>query len=286
MSQAVGVGASFDDGAVEGEPVDDRGAEPRVGEGFGPAGEGLVGSDGDRVVLLPLGEDLKQQFCSSAIQLHVAEFVDHEQVDATVTGDGSCEVLLVGGFDEFVDESGGERVFDTEPLLRGRRAEAYEQVALAGARVSDEAEGLTFADPVAGGEGVDGGGVDVRVRFELEVSEPLIPGKTGGFHSANRGAAVAVVALGQEQFGEESLIAQLLLLGRGGGFVDDGPDRREPESPAGLVDGRVGCFLRETAAPAEGSGDAGGRGHDAVPFCAAGMAVAGVVLSGRRSSWS
>jgi hypothetical protein len=36
-AQPVGVGAGFDDVAAEGEPVDDRGAETGVGEGFGPA---------------------------------------------------------------------------------------------------------------------------------------------------------------------------------------------------------------------------------------------------------
>ena len=39
LGEAVGVGAGLDDGAVEGEPVDDRGAEPGVGEGLGPAGD-------------------------------------------------------------------------------------------------------------------------------------------------------------------------------------------------------------------------------------------------------
>ena len=94
----------------------------------------------------------------------------------------------------FVDDSGGERVFDTDPVLRRRHAEAYELVIPVGARVSDEAKGFVFANPVAYCEGVDGGGFDDRVRFELEVSEPLFPGKTGGFHWANRAAAIAVVS--------------------------------------------------------------------------------------------
>jgi hypothetical protein len=33
LSEAIGVGAGFDDGAAEGEPIDDRGAQPGVGEG-------------------------------------------------------------------------------------------------------------------------------------------------------------------------------------------------------------------------------------------------------------
>ena len=36
MGEPVGVGAGFDDGAVVGEPVHDRGAQSWVGEGVGP----------------------------------------------------------------------------------------------------------------------------------------------------------------------------------------------------------------------------------------------------------
>ncbi len=47
MYESVGVGADLDAGTVEGEPVDDPGAEVRVGESFGPAGEGFVTGDAD-----------------------------------------------------------------------------------------------------------------------------------------------------------------------------------------------------------------------------------------------
>lgn len=67
MGQAVGVGAGFDDVAAEGEPVDDGRAEPGVGEGLGPAGEGLVGGDGDAVLLLAFGQDLEEEFGAAAV---------------------------------------------------------------------------------------------------------------------------------------------------------------------------------------------------------------------------
>jgi hypothetical protein len=38
VGESVGLGSGLDDGAAEGEPVNDRGAEPGVGEGFRPAG--------------------------------------------------------------------------------------------------------------------------------------------------------------------------------------------------------------------------------------------------------
>jgi hypothetical protein len=58
--EAVGVGAGFDDVGVEGEPVDDRGAQAWVGEGAGPFGECGVGGDGDGCFLFPFGEDLEE----------------------------------------------------------------------------------------------------------------------------------------------------------------------------------------------------------------------------------
>ncbi len=52
VGQAAAGGAGLDDLAVEGEAVDDRGAESRVGEGLRPAGERFVGGDRDGRLLL------------------------------------------------------------------------------------------------------------------------------------------------------------------------------------------------------------------------------------------
>jgi hypothetical protein len=73
--QAVGVGAGFDDGDVEREPVDDGGAEAQVGESFGPAGERFVGSDGDGVLLVPFGEDLEEEFGAAPVQFRITELL-------------------------------------------------------------------------------------------------------------------------------------------------------------------------------------------------------------------
>lgn len=39
---------------------------------------------------------------AATVEFHVAELVVQEQVDAAVSGDGSGELFLVGGFDELV----------------------------------------------------------------------------------------------------------------------------------------------------------------------------------------
>ena len=60
----------------------------KVGEGLGPAAEGLIGGDRDGVLLLPLGQDLEQQLGAAPVEFHVAQFVGAEQVDPPAAGDG------------------------------------------------------------------------------------------------------------------------------------------------------------------------------------------------------
>ena len=119
MGEPVAGGAGLDDLAVEGESVDDGGAEPRVGEGLGPAGERLVGGDRDGGLLLAFGEDLEQQLGAAAVEFEVAELVADQQIDAAVAGDRLRQLFVVGGLDELVDQLGGEDVADRVPGLGG-----------------------------------------------------------------------------------------------------------------------------------------------------------------------
>ena len=134
-------------------------------------------------------------------------------------------MFLVGGFDELVHEPGGEGVSDAVALLGGGGAERDEQVGLAGAGAPDQAQRVAAADPVAGGELVDGGRVDVGVRGEVEVGEPFLAGEAGALDAAQGGAAVAVVDLGEQEFGEEALVGELLVSGDTDCFVHDRADR-------------------------------------------------------------
>ena len=61
---------------VEGEPVDDGGAQAGVGEGAVPFGERAVGRDGDRGAFFAFGDDLEQQLGAAFVEVGVAEFVD------------------------------------------------------------------------------------------------------------------------------------------------------------------------------------------------------------------
>jgi hypothetical protein len=107
-------------------------------------GEGLVGRDRDGRFLLALGQDLKEQLGAAAVQLHVAEFVDAQQIDPSVAGDGLRQRLLVGGLDQFVGELGGQRLLDTEAGYRSLGGERDQEMGLDGAGVPDQAQRLAF----------------------------------------------------------------------------------------------------------------------------------------------
>jgi hypothetical protein len=113
---------------VEGDAVDDRGDEPRVREHRAPLAERQVGGDRNRGTFFAFGDDPEQQFCSAWVDLDVAEFVEAEQVEASVAADDAREDSFVGGFDELVDELGGGDVADAASLFAGGEAETDEQV--------------------------------------------------------------------------------------------------------------------------------------------------------------
>jgi len=71
-------------------------------KGLGLAAERLVAGDGDRGVFFAFGEDLEQQLGAALAEVHVAEVVGAEQVDAAVAGDGLGQWLVVGDFGELV----------------------------------------------------------------------------------------------------------------------------------------------------------------------------------------
>lgn len=51
------------------------------------------------VLVLAFGQDLEEQFGAASVEFPAAEFVDAEQVDAAVAGDGLGQLPFVSGFD-------------------------------------------------------------------------------------------------------------------------------------------------------------------------------------------
>ncbi|GIE92042.1 hypothetical protein Are01nite_85220 [Actinoplanes regularis] len=131
-------------------------------------------------------------------QFRVAQLVDAEEIHTAVTGDGLGELFVVGGFDQLVDEFGGQYVADPETGHGGLGAQRDEQVGLAGAGVPDQADRVPAADPVAGGQRVHGRGFDVLVGVEVEVLEPLAAREAGRLDASLGTAPVTVLAFGNE----------------------------------------------------------------------------------------
>ena len=98
-------------------------AESEVGEGFAPAGERLVRGDRDRVLLLAFGEDLEEEFGAAAVEFHVTQFVDAEDVDATVAGDRLVRAIASAACSVIVRRRGlMVSAFGMSALVRGYRS--------------------------------------------------------------------------------------------------------------------------------------------------------------------
>ena len=143
-------------------------------------------------------------------------------------------------------------------------------MALAGAGVTDQAAWLPGGHPGTPGQGVDQRGGHAGVGGEIEVFEPLGPGKAGVADQPGLAAGLAVVAFDRQQLDQEPLVAGLLAGSHRGDLGVAGPHRGQPQDPAGLVDRRVGGGVGQLIA-------GGGAGHHA-PACPA--------VGGAASSWS
>ena len=77
-----------------------------------------------------------------------SELVDENQIVSAVAIDQLGQVLIDGRFDQFVD---GQDVADSVSGFGGQSAQREQQVALAGARVTDQSQRVSGFHPGAGG---------------------------------------------------------------------------------------------------------------------------------------
>src|SRR5581483_10838619 len=157
--------------------------------------EWRVRGDGDGGLFLALGEDLEEEFGPAAVELDVAELVEAEQLEAGVAADEPGQPSFVGGFGEFVDQLGGGDVADPPALFACGHPEPDQQMALAGAAVAEEHDGLAGVEIRAGRQGGDGGGVHGWRFVEVEVGEPFDPREPRFGDPADAATFVAFVDL-------------------------------------------------------------------------------------------
>ena len=76
--QAVRFTFDVDDGAVMQNAVQDSGGDGNVGKDLIPLGEGLVGSEDSRCLLIPPGNELEEQVCALDVHREITDLVNDE----------------------------------------------------------------------------------------------------------------------------------------------------------------------------------------------------------------
>ena len=111
--------AGLDDLAVMGEAVEQRGGHLGVAEDARPFAEGEVGGDDDRGALVEPADQMEEQLAAGLGEGQIAEFVEHDEVEAgEIIGD--APLAAGAGFAlEPVDE-----VDDVEEAAAGAAADA------------------------------------------------------------------------------------------------------------------------------------------------------------------
>jgi len=93
-----------------------------AGERGGPVGEGKVGGDDQARLLVALAEEAEQVFGSILFQGDVAEFVDHDRVEALQTCFEAEHLTFVPGLAIEVGQPGGrEKLYTMPEAARGTR---------------------------------------------------------------------------------------------------------------------------------------------------------------------
>ena len=101
------------------EPIQHRGRHLGVGEDLGPVGEGEIGGDDDRGVLVELADQVEEQLRASLAEGQIAELVDDDEIlaqqgfdDASALAGGLLLFELIDQVDEVEETAAGARSDD------------------------------------------------------------------------------------------------------------------------------------------------------------------------------
>ena len=74
--------AGLDDVAVMGQAIEHGGSHLGIAEDLGPIGEGKIGGDEQRGVLIGLADQMEQELTAGLAEREIAEFVDDDEIVA------------------------------------------------------------------------------------------------------------------------------------------------------------------------------------------------------------
>ena len=250
-AEPVGVGAGGDDVRTVREPVDQRLAQPRVGDDLRPFRERQVGGHDHRRLLRPVGDHLEHQLARRLGDRHVAQLVDADQVEPLPPAKRAAELAGMGRLCQLVDQPGWRREPDVAALSAGGDAQAGCEMGFACASLAEQQDRFGTGQIPALGQRAQ-----LRRRHagpvELERVERLHPRQARLLQQPRDRPALALLHLGRQQRLE---IADMGLPLPGGGLGQAGElaaDCRHAQRLAVLSD-RLVLQVAHHAVPAHGA---------------------------------
>ena len=219
--EAPTVVAGFDDIAVVGQAIEQRGGHLGVAEHARPFAEGQVGGDDDRGALVEPADEVEEELAAGLSEGQIAEFIENDEVHAgQMIGEPALPTVAALGL-EPIDE-----IDDVVEPAAGAGADAASgdgdgQMGLAGAGPADQHDVALLGDEAAAGEVTDERLVDRRA-LELEVVEVLGKRQLGDGELVLDRARLLLADLGLEQIADDALRLMLALDGGGHDLVEGG----------------------------------------------------------------
>jgi len=252
ISEPVALALGLDDPAPVGEPVERCPSEPFGSEDLGPGLEGQVGGDDEAGPLVGGGDHVKEQLGADLGGGHVAELVEHQQVELGERALQPQEGPLVSSLDEAGDQFGGSEEPDPVALGTGLSGQSGGQVGLAGPGVADEEDVLLLVDVLTAHELGDQHLVDRRTGREIEGLKRFHGRKTRRLHPS---LGRPFLAFEQLKLGQAQQVGQMIGVvgsGLGGHLLALGSHRGQAKGFEVVVQehGRLGLgWLHDATAP-------------------------------------
>ncbi len=136
--EPVAFSVGFDDVDAVGNAVEQRAGEAFVSEDLGPLLEGQVGGEDEALAFVGAAYYVEEEFGASFGERHVAEFVEHDEVEFLDAFKHPLELPVLPCFEQFGDEGGHGVEADAFCLGAGGVGQRCGDVCLSGARIAHQ----------------------------------------------------------------------------------------------------------------------------------------------------
>jgi hypothetical protein len=196
--------AGLDDIAVMGQPIQHGGGHLGVAEDLRPIGEGEVGGDQQRRVLIELADQMEQQLAAGLAERQIAEFVDDDEIVAQqLLGQAATATGRLFLF-ELVDQIDQVEEASSRAGADDGRGHGDAEMGFAGAGAADEDGVALGVEERAGGEFAHLPFIDRRVGKD-ELVDVLEDRELGAANTITDRSGLTVRLLGPEQAGDERI---------------------------------------------------------------------------------